>query len=775
MKKIYEDIINFPATIGNSKTYSSKATFIGEVESAKVTASVDETKVTDNVIVSLQTATAKLQVATITGTSVDVTTGDSITIELTGNGWTSPNTFLNTLINNPVTLEVITTTTDGLALANELNTIAKQTIVTTVGEFKNQPLSNFIVFSGVLNGSFTISTTEGYKGSDVGFSVTVNSGTWNIPNGENFGYYLNNKYFLLSSPTVNYYVWYNVDSTGVDPEVATRTGIEVGLDVSDTAVAVATKTKTALDAVAGVFTTTRLGSVLSIANQVIGVSTDVDAGTSNFTVSKTVDGSAIAAEITDVTAVADVGYVLNNKYFYVSSPTDDYYVWYNVDSTGVDPEVATRTAVEVALTAGDTAEQVATKTKTVLDALGGAGVFTVTVAGAVMTITNKVNGACIDATAENSGFTTNVTVQGDAGTAEVTEVTTIAEAVSSLNDTYFYISSPTDDYYVWFNMEGHGTDPAITLKTGVEIAISSGDTAQTIAGLVETALHALPAFTASTVEAVTTVTNANTGAVLTVPSAQTSGFSITVTQLGSDGVAEVSEITTIDNISTPLIGEYYGEEYDWHDVTPSLSTNDIASGTSGLNCDIYDGDDLNEYVRVVVETDVTGALIADHDLTINLEIIASKSAIAESIKEVNYDLLGTKNDIANLETYVSDAIDVSKYNEELVFIITGTVINNVTVVVETTNGLTEDVTIGNGGVIDWTKATQDSGNSSTHISKYETLDDADWYEISAITALSTGTNTITVNQGIGSYIRLKFVADVDGAVSTLNVKLKMKG
>jgi len=61
---------------------------------------------------------------------------------------------------------------------------------------------------------------------------------------------------------------------------------------------------------------------------------------------------------------------------------------------------------------------------------------------------------------------------------------------------YFLYSSPTVDYYGWFKVNGVGTDPAISGRTGVAIETFTGQTeeqiAQTIANTVNTASFSLP-------------------------------------------------------------------------------------------------------------------------------------------------------------------------------------------------------------------------------------------------------------------------------------------
>lgn len=62
---------------------------------------------------------------------------------------------------------------------------------------------------------------------------------------------LGGKYVLLSSPTVDYYAWFDENNTDTDPAVAGRTAIEVNYAASASASAIATAFQTAVDAVVG--------------------------------------------------------------------------------------------------------------------------------------------------------------------------------------------------------------------------------------------------------------------------------------------------------------------------------------------------------------------------------------------------------------------------------------------------------------------------------------------------------------------------------------------
>lgn len=107
------------------------------------------------------------------------------------------------------------------------------------------------------------------------------------------------------------------------------------------------------------------------------------------------------AEVSSVTAVADTAGSLNSKYFLLNSAYNRrrYYVWYDVNSAGVDPLVSGRTGVKVSVATNATATQVAAATALALDALAD---FASTNLAAVITITNSVGGPA-DNTADSAG------------------------------------------------------------------------------------------------------------------------------------------------------------------------------------------------------------------------------------------------------------------------------------------------------------------------------------------------------------------------------------
>jgi hypothetical protein len=80
---------------------------------------------------------------------------------------------------------------------------------------------------------------------------------------------LNDKYFVLYSPTVKYLVWLNIGSAGSAPVISGYTNIEVTAAANATASAIATAVQTAVDGHAA-FVATVSGNVVTITNAATG-------------------------------------------------------------------------------------------------------------------------------------------------------------------------------------------------------------------------------------------------------------------------------------------------------------------------------------------------------------------------------------------------------------------------------------------------------------------------------------------------------------------------
>lgn len=116
------------------------------------------------------------------------------------------------------------------------------------------------------------------------------------------------------------------------------------------------------------------------------------------------------AQVVTVAPTADSSSSLNNKYFFIYSPTTKYHVWFNVASGGSDPAPAGSTAIAVAISANASAATVATTAATAIDAQAA---FVSTASSGVITITNASTGyASAPHEGVGSGATFAVTTQG---------------------------------------------------------------------------------------------------------------------------------------------------------------------------------------------------------------------------------------------------------------------------------------------------------------------------------------------------------------------------
>ncbi len=150
-------------------------------------------------------------------------------------------------------------------------------------------------------------------------------------------------------------------------------------------------------------------------------------------------------------------------------------------------------------------------------------------------------------------------VGGDSfgGTAEVTNVTCIADVAGSLNNKFFFIYGESGAAYcVWINVDSTGVDPSIPGFTSVPVAISADDSADTVADAVASALDGLADFAAPNPgAAVVTCTNASDGP-RTAPDAGNSGFTLLVTLAGASdlvGWGKTKDFTSMLGDSQGLV------------------------------------------------------------------------------------------------------------------------------------------------------------------------------------------------------------------------------
>jgi len=102
------------------------------------------------------------------------------------------------------------------------------------------------------------------------------------------------------------------------------------------------------------------------------------------------------------------------EHFTIQSSETDYYVWYDVDNASSDPQTPGRTGIEVDISSGDTAEEVAAATQAAINAVAD---FSAAAMGEAVVIRTAADGEAVDACDADTGFGFyNRLYNGDSGT-----------------------------------------------------------------------------------------------------------------------------------------------------------------------------------------------------------------------------------------------------------------------------------------------------------------------------------------------------------------------
>lgn len=231
-------------------------------------------------------------------------------------------------------------------------------------------------------------------------------------------------------------------------------------------------------------------TIQSLDLALLGV-TNLTSGTSTITITQ---GATVntykfrgTKEVTEITCVADIAGSLNSKYFYINSASNSrqYYVWYNVNSLGVDPAISGKIGIQVAVATGAAAATVATATKVALDSQLD---FVATVGTTKVTVTNSNNGNATDATAQTSGFTVAVTTQGDGEDQALKEVllSALASPSQAIDETarslVTIINNNSSEVVNAFYLSGPDDVPGLILLkarslSGAEFSVTANSTA----------------------------------------------------------------------------------------------------------------------------------------------------------------------------------------------------------------------------------------------------------------------------------------------------------
>lgn len=128
------------------------------------------------------------------------------------------------------------------------------------------------------------------------------------------------------------------------------------------------------------------------------------------------------------------------------------------------------------------------------------------------------------------------------GLREQSSITTVADVGGALGGTFFNFETVdaegvVTERYAWFDVDNGDVDPAPAGKTGVEVDITSGDSAAAVATALQAALDALDDVNASVASDVVTLSNEYFGAVEDIEDGSAAtGFTLAVSEAGFGGV-----------------------------------------------------------------------------------------------------------------------------------------------------------------------------------------------------------------------------------------------
>ena len=118
--------------------------------------------------------------------------------------------------------------------------------------------------------------------------------------------------------------------------------------------------------------------------------------------------------------------------------------------------------------------------------------------------------------------------------AEVSTASLAGKTAVGLANKYFLIASPSTAFYVWFNLDAGGVDPAPG-GTGIEVAVTTGDSVNTMATATAAAIDAQASFVSSASTSTVTITNASVGTATDID-AGNSALTVAVSTQGTSNV-----------------------------------------------------------------------------------------------------------------------------------------------------------------------------------------------------------------------------------------------
>lgn len=167
---------------------------------------------------------------------------------------------------------------------------------------------------------------------------------------------------------------------------------------------------------------------------------------------------------------------------------------------------------------------------------------------------------------------------------EKTQVTCTGDTAGSLNNTYFVFHSANDatKYYMWYNVDDGGTDPAVANAIGVQVAISAGDNASTVASVSRAQFD--PDFQSDFIETGATdkivFQNVAVGSTTDAVDTGSTGFTISVQIQGGSVGADEFQISEDDDVTASNLADSVNADEDLAQFVSASANDDVATITA---------------------------------------------------------------------------------------------------------------------------------------------------------------------------------------------------
>ena len=399
-------------------------------------------------------------------------------------------------------------------------------------------------------------------------------------------------YFLLSSLSTDFFVWYDKTGTTAEPvanDTLGKTAVRVDISSATTADEVATLTGSIIASLTQ-FSTSVSTSIVTITSTEAGndLTDAVDSAlnATGFTISVVSQGETIFGSNANADIVFTVpSSVTNTDFFYQVYRTGIVEVPTGLTLADIDPGDDMNLVIDVNITSAELSAKEVSVTDITPDSLRAQGLLLYTNPNSgdgilqandrppiatdvelfrnhlfysntksphrktvkLLSVSAFVSGTSGVAIGNSDGAREYVYI----GETQVQQIDTVADIADSLDGDYFEVSSASGerDYYFWFSTGAGASDPALAGKAGVKVTINTGDSADAVATALGVTMDITGDFTTSVSTNEVTVTWAKNGNVASIVDGG-SGFTFNAPSNAGDGEDAASNEVLLSSLAS---------------------------------------------------------------------------------------------------------------------------------------------------------------------------------------------------------------------------------